>query len=174
MSRHLLAKSNLVDRNTPRDVSKAQKNVPGLKVGVWQLPVSWDADEERLKEQITKIPALANVAKTIDATCCVTTIMPGSDSLPLKENFDFHSAKLSEVGELLAPHGISLGVGFKKKKPQRRKLVKGSPISSLSSADTMVTLLQMVTASNVGLYLDTWNWHLGGGTIDQLEKLGRR
>ena len=140
----------------------------GLKVGVWQLPVSWSAEEDRLKEQITKLPALANVAKTIGATRCVTTILPGSNSLTLKENFDFHSAKLSEIGELLAPHGISLGVGFK----AAAKAGEDFEHQFVSTADTAVTLLEMVSASNVGLYLDTWNWHLGGGTIDAVTKLG--
>ena len=41
----------------------------GLKIGVWPLPVSWDADEERVKSQITKLPALASVANT-------TTVQP--------------------------------------------------------------------------------------------------
>ena len=144
------------------------KKCTGLGIGVWQLPISWDADETRLKEQLTRLPALANGAKTINATRCVTTILPGSDTLTLKENFDFHSAKLSEIGELLAPHGISLGVGFKAAEKAR----DGFEHQFVSTAETMTTLLEMVAASNVGLYLDTWNWHLGGGTIEQIEKMG--
>lgn len=140
----------------------------GLKVGIWQLPVSWDADEERLKEQITKLPSLANVAKTIGATRCVTTILPGSNSLTLKENFDFHSEKLAEIGELLAPHGISLGVSFK----AAAKAAADFEHQFVTTAETVLTLLEMVSASNVGLYLDTWNWHLGGGTIDGVTKFG--
>ena len=30
----------------------------------------------------------------------------------------------------------------------------------------------MVKSDNVGLHLDTWNWHLGGGTLELVEKHG--
>ena len=140
----------------------------GLQVGVWSLPVSWDAEEDRINEQITKLPALANVAKTINANRCVTKVMPASDTLTLKENFDFYSTKLNEIGDLLAPHGISLAVGFK----AAAKAREGLAHEFICSAETIVTLLEMVSPSNVGLYLDTWNWHLGGGSLAQIEKLG--
>lgn len=147
---------------------ESARKCTGLQVGVWPLPVSWSSTEERIQAQITKLPALANVAKIINANRCVTQIMPASDTLTLKENFDFHSAKLNEIGELLAPHGISLGVGFKAAAKARAGLAH----EFVCTADAMLTLLDMVSASNVGLYLDTWNWHLGGGTLAQIEKLG--
>lgn len=140
----------------------------GLTIGVWQLPVSWEADEARLKAQIMRLPALANVAKTINAMRCVTVIPPGSDSMQLKESFDFYAAKLNEIGELLAPHGISLGVGFSAAAEARQKY----EIPAIYQAETLTTLLSMVAADNVGFYLDTWNWHLGGGTVDQAVALG--
>jgi hypothetical protein len=33
-------------------------------------------------------------------------------------------------------------------------------------------LLKTIGAPNVGLALDVWHWHLGGGTFDQLRELG--
>lgn len=140
----------------------------GLTIGVWQLPVSWTADEARLKAQMMRLPALANVAKSINATRCVTVIPPGSNDLQLKESFDFYAAKLNEIGELLAPHGISLGVGFSAAEEARKKFEN----QAVYQAETLKTLLSMVHADNVGFYLDTWNWHLGGGTIDQAVALG--
>ena len=145
------------------------RNCPvGLQIGVWPLPISWDAEEDRIKEQITKIPALANVAKTIDATRCITVLPPGSNTMQMKESFDFYSEKLNEIGELLSPHGISLGVGFM----GAVKAQEGLEMISVSNVEKYTALMSTVNASNVGYYIDTWNWHLGGGTTDQIVELG--
>ena len=145
------------------------KNCPvGLTIGVWPLPVSWDSDEERLKEQITRLPALANVAKTIDANRCITVLPPGSNTMQMKESFDFYAQKLNEIGDLLAPHGISLGVGFQ----GSPKAQEGLEMISVSTTEKLDALMSTVAASNVGYYIDTWNWHLGGGTMDQIVGLG--
>ena len=149
-------------------IDSAKKCKVGLQVGPWKLPIEWDADEARLKEQITRIPALANVAKMVEANLCTTNVLPGSDTLALKENFEFYAAKLSEIGDLLAPHGIKLAVGFHAAEAART----GKEHQFICKADDMVTLLQMVKSDSVGLYLDTWNWHLGGGTLATIEKLG--
>jgi len=151
-----------------RCIDSAKKCKVGLQVGPWRLPIDWEADEARLKEQITRIPALANVAKMVEANLCTTHVLPGSDTLALQENFEFYAAKLAEIGDLLAPHGIKLAVGFQAADVARAE----KEHQFVCKADDMVTLLQMVKSDNVGLYLDTWNWHLGGGTIATIEKLG--
>lgn len=152
-----------------RCIDSAKKCPAGLHVGPWQLPVNWAAAETKIKEALTRLPALANVAKMVEANACVTNVLAGSETLPLKENFDFYAAKLTEVGELLAPHDIRLGVGFHAAIAAREEAMEHQFISK---ADELLTLLEMVKGDNVGLYLDTWNWHLGGGTIEMIEKLG--
>ena len=150
-----------------RCIDSAKKAV-GLNIGVWTLPVRWNNDEEAIKAQITKLPALANAAKIIDASHCITIVDPGSATLPLKDNFDFYTQKLNEIGDLLAPHGVSLGVGFK----AAAKAREGLEFDFVHQAETMLTLLSMLPSDTIGLHLDTWNWHLGGGTIDQVMGLG--
>lgn len=144
------------------------KRAVGLNVGAWGLPVKWSADEETIKAQLTKLPSLANAAKIIEANRCVTIVDPGSATLPLKDNFDFYTQKLNEIGDLLAPHGVSLGVGFR----AAAKAREGFEFDFVHDAETMLTLISMLPGSNVGLHLDTWNWHLGGGTVDQVLGLG--
>ena len=151
-----------------RCLESASKCPAGLGVGLWKLPITWDAGEERIKQQITRIPALASVAKTIEATRCVTVLPGGSSELALKENFDATSARLTEIGELLAPHGIKLGVGFQASAKAR----EGLEHEFVTTADGLISLLQTVKSESIGLYVDTWNWHLGGGTLEQIEKFG--
>ena len=150
-----------------RCLNSASKTA-GLKIGAWLLPVRWQAADDRFKEDLQHLPALANTAKSIGATRCFTWVMAGHNELPLKENFDFHSNRVAEIAERLAPHGISLGLGFHAAVKARA----GLEHQFITSADALVTLIQMISADNVGLHLDTWNWFLGSGTLDQLEKLG--
>lgn len=151
-----------------RCIDSAKKCPVELVVGPWKVPVRWDAAEDRIKEQLRRVPTLANVAKTVEANLAVTSVLPGSENLPLKENFDFYSAKLSETSDLLAPHGIRLAVGFHAAAAAR----EGLEHQFICKAEELVTLVNMVNSDNVGLYLDTWNWHLGGGTMEMVEGLG--
>ena len=139
----------------------------GIHISTWDLPVRWQGDEATYKQDLQKLPAIANIAASINATRCVTDVMPGSDTLPLQENFEFHRERLTEIAELLAPHNISLGIGFQAATASREGLTH----QFIVEAEALVTLMKMVTAENVGICLDTWNWHLGGGTVDQVETL---
>ncbi len=151
-----------------RCIDSAKKCPVELVVGPWKVPVRWDAAEDRIKEQLRRVPTLANVAKTVDASLAFTSVLPGSESLPLKENFEFYSAKLTELSDMLAPHGIRLAIGFHAAAAAR----EGLPHQFVCKAEELITLVNMVNSDNVGLYLDTWNWHLGGGTMEMVEGLG--
>jgi sugar phosphate isomerase/epimerase len=93
--------------------------------------------------------------------------MAGSNDLPLKENFELHTRRLREIADLLAPHGIRLGLGFY----AATKARKGLAHQFIDKADGLITLVKTIGAANVGLLIDTWNWHLGGGTVEQIAEL---
>lgn len=150
-----------------RCIASAQKSAE-LKIGAWELPVRWQGDDATFKADLQNLPAMANVAKAIEATRCVTTVMPGHESLTLKDNFEFHTARFKDIADLLGPHGISLGLSFLAPAAAR----EGLDHQFIVDAESMLSLIDMVSADNVGLHLDTWNWHLGNGTMEQLEKLG--
>lgn len=139
----------------------------GIQIGTWQLPVRWEEDELTYKEDLQNLPAIANIAASIGATRCITDVMAGSDSLPLQDNFEFHRARFHEIGDLLAPHNIWLGLGFRAAVASHGEFAH----QFIIEAETLLTLIKTVSASNVGLHLDTWNWHLGGGTVDHLSDL---
>lgn len=151
-----------------RCIDSARKSSAGLSMGAWKLPIRWQGPDDAFKEDLQKLPTLANTAKYIEATRCVTTVRPGDEERPLKENFDFHTARFTEIAELLAPHGIRLGIGFQ----AAEKAAEGLEHKFIDTAESLVTLIQMINSDQVGLHLDTWNWHFGGGTMELLDKLG--
>ena len=83
-----------------------------LKIGTFHLPIVWDETDEAYREGLAALPDLLKLAADFGATTAVTRIAPANDSRPYHENFEFHRRRLGELGELLAPHNIRLGVGF--------------------------------------------------------------
>jgi sugar phosphate isomerase/epimerase len=43
----------------------------------------------------------------------------------------------------------------------------------ICQADALLTLIKTIGAPNIGILYDTWNWRVGGGSLDQLRKRGR-
>lgn len=146
---------------------ESARNCTGLQVGTWNLPVRWHGSDEEYRAGMKRLPAMASGAAAIGATRCVTHAMAGSDELALKENFEFHTQRLQEIAELLAPHGIHLGVGFHAAAKARADFAH----QFVDKAEGLITLVNSIDAANLGFLIDTWNWHLGGGTVDQLAEL---
>jgi len=139
-----------------------------LKVGSFVLPVVWDEDDEKFKQTSANLNELAKLAAELGCTRCTTAIAPANDLRPYHENFEFHRRRLSELGDLLAPHKIQLGVDIQVDASRRQ----GRAYQFMHTFDALATLLSMTRATNVGIVFDTWNWQATGGTLEQLKKLG--
>ena len=137
-----------------------------LKLGSFPLPVRWQDDSPDYPADLERLPTVLGAARQIGCRRAITTISPGSDRA-YHENFEFHRQRLGELGDLLASHEIQLGVGFLA--PAACRPDRAFPF--VRTADEMLLLLGTITSPNVGLALDTWHWHLGGGTLDQLRAL---
>ncbi len=138
-----------------------------LKFGPFPLPLVWDDSDEVYQQGARELPDLLKLAADMGMKRAVTTLSPANDLRPYHENFEFHRRRLAEVGELLAPHGIQLGVGF---------VSGGSPQNRayqfIQSFEAAVLLVSMVRATNVGLVFDAWQMHATGGSLNDLQKLG--
>ncbi len=140
-----------------------------LKLGSFSLPVRWHGGEGQFKADLMALPEVAELATRIGCTRAVTLIEPGSETRPYHENFEFHRARLTEIGEALAKYEIRLGVGFLAPAACRPE----GTLQFMQKAEEVVMLLGTVGGSNVGLALDTWHWHIGGGSTEALRVLGK-
>jgi len=138
-----------------------------IKIGGFELPVRWRGDEELYKADLEQLDELARQAAFLGSRNCHTLVMPGSDSLPYHENFELHRQRLSELAEMLAKHEIRLGVGFLAATAHRQE----QQYQFIRDAEALVTLIKSVAHDSVGLMLDTWNWHFGGGSAELLSSL---
>ncbi len=141
----------------------------GFHVSGFELPVRWTDDEAAFKQDLDKLPQTAEVAAALGATGCYAYVLPASDKLPYHENFAFHQQRLGKAADVLARHNIKLGLGFYAT-PSRRKDKK---FEFIHQADPFLSLVKTLGVENVGVVVDLWHWHFGGGTIKQLQELNR-
>jgi sugar phosphate isomerase/epimerase len=139
-----------------------------LRIGSFALPVAWEGDADAYKRDLDGLAKYAELAQQMGCTRMTTNIEPAGDMRPYHENFELHRRRFTELGDVLAKHKIRLGVGFF----APIKLREGRAFQFIQTVDAVVLLLRSVSSPQIGLALDTWHWHLGGGTLDQLRALG--
>lgn len=158
------SEENGVEQAT-RFLSSAQ-----LKIGGFELPDTWREDETTFKSSLGMIAASANAASAAGVSICRGTVRPGTDYYPYHENFEIHRQRLGEIAGVLAPHNVRLALDFLVAPVHR----KGCEFQFIADAEAMVLLIKSIGDPNVGLALDSWNWHFGGGTTDLIQSLGAK
>jgi sugar phosphate isomerase/epimerase len=138
-----------------------------LQVGELRLPVKWQAAEIAYRADLGQLREVAEIAAALGATCLTAAIRPSCVDIPFHENFELHRRRFGEIGEMLAPHDLRLGLALQSAPALRT----GHDTPFVHDAETLLTLIRTVNSPQVGLTLDTWNWHVGGGSLDQLRQL---
>ncbi len=137
-----------------------------LTLGLFALPLDFEADDARFRAELARLAELSELAASVGATRAVTVIEPASDERPYHQNFEFYRQRLGEVGQMLAPHGVRLGVGFESSDAARRD----KHFEFIHDLDALLVLLSTVGQSNVGLSLDVWHVWAAGGSLDAVSK----
>jgi len=151
-----------------QQATKFLKNAP-FKRPIVALPMDWFVEDSQLAAATDRLHALLDSAVEVGCQAYQVTVQPYSNSLPYHQNFEFHSRRLQQLAEEMQAREIRLGVNFLAHPAQR----EGHPHPFISTAETLVALVKMTAAENLGVVVDTWNWHLSGGTPEMLTDLGR-
>lgn len=139
-----------------------------IRVGGFELPVRWRGEEAVFEGDLQALSEVAAVAAKAKVSACTTHVLPESDYLPYHENFEQHRQRLAQIAGVLGEHGIRLAVGFYAAQARR----EGRQFQFIQEADALALLLKSVVGDNVGLLLDTWNWYVGGGSLESLKAFG--
>ena len=139
----------------------------GVKIGGFELPVRFAGPVAEFKADLAGLKPVLDVATALAANRCYLAIQPTSDELPFHENFKFLAARLQEVAAVLAERGIKLGLRLLAAESHRNN----GGYQFIHQADPLLMFIQSVGAENVGLWLDAWNWHVGGGSPEKLRAL---
>lgn len=137
-----------------------------LKLGLFALPLDFEADDAHFQSELARLAELSELAASVGATRAITTIEPASDERPYHQNFEFYRQRLGEVCQMLAPHGVRLGVGFESSEAARRD----KHFEFIHDLDALLVLLSTVGQPNVGLSLDVWHVWAAGGSLEAVSK----
>lgn len=136
-------------------------------IGGFQLEVDLDADEDAFTSQVGGLHPLADLARELEATRAYIRVPAATDRLPYHEYFDVQIQRLGQVAEALASRGIQLGIGFSAGK----ELEEGRQFPFIRNVEGFLALVKGVQGSNVGCLVDSWDWVVGDGAMDQLSEL---
>ncbi|HEY1785473.1 MAG TPA: TIM barrel protein [Pirellulales bacterium] len=139
-----------------------------LRIGSVRLSLDWNCDTAGFDAQLERLAGDIQLAQQIGCTRAITDIDPASDNKPYHENFELHRRRYGKLAELLGRQGLKLGLGFLAPLGLR----KDRTYQFIQTADAFLLLLKSISSPNIGMALDLWHWHLGGGTIDQIRALG--
>ena len=157
--------ADLIDSEGAEAV-RARFTEAGIKPAGWGLPVEWRGTEEKWREGLAELPRLAQAAAAIGGTRVSTWVMPCSNERPFEENYLFHVARFAPIAQILADHGVSLGLEFIG--PKTLRASQKHPF--IHTMPEMLAMGQDI-GPNIGLLLDCWHWYTSHGTIKDLEAL---
>lgn len=137
-----------------------------LKSGCFQLPVRLDAPESDYEADLKALPARLKIAADSECSRAVATLAPGSDEHSFKDFFELHRLRLHTIGDLLAGHGIQLGLAIKPDAAARADLA--NPF-----IHTFEGLLGLVATAHerVGAVVDAWALHVTGEPLELISKV---
>ncbi|NBW96417.1 MAG: hypothetical protein EBR28_06725 [Planctomycetia bacterium] len=139
-----------------------------LKSGLFQLPVHLDADDEAFEHDVALLPRRLELARATEALRAVATVAAASEDHSFKDFLELHRRRLDTIGDMLAKHGIALGLAIR---PETEAAAgKGSQFIG-----TYEGLLGLVAVSHpsVGAVIDSWALHVTGEGLDVIGKVPR-
>lgn len=137
-----------------------------LKSGTFHLPLHLCADDATFSEEMAALPRRLELAAAAEATRAVATIAPASDEHSFKDFFELHRSRLHDVGDLLAKHGIMLGLTIRPEAEAREG-------KAHQFIHTFEGLLGLVTVAHerIGAIADSWALHVTGEPIELIAKV---
>ncbi|TWT91319.1 TIM barrel protein [Stieleria varia] len=138
-----------------------------IALGGFNLEVNLDADDDAFTSQLGAVHPVAELAKELGATRAYTVLPAATDRLPYHEYFQTQTGRLGQIADVLGAQGIKLGVTFQ----AAAGLADGKQFEFMRKVEGLVALVRSAGNSNVGLVIDTWDWAVGDGAMDQVSEL---
>lgn len=150
------------------DAVKALLAKHGLRAGAFGFGIKFrDGDSEAAwAETLGELARQAPLAAACGCTRCATWVPPASDVTPFRVNLKRFIDRIKPAAEVLAAHGISVGLEF----IGPRTLRAGKKHGFLYTMDGMRAATAQI-GPNAGLLLDCWHWYTCQSTVTDLEQL---
>ncbi|MCA9139309.1 MAG: TIM barrel protein [Planctomycetales bacterium] len=137
------------------------------QIGGFPLEINLDADDEAFKSQVGALHPLTELAADLEATRAYINLPSATNRLPYHEYFQTQQNRLSQIAEVLSGKGIRLGVGFDATKVQN----DSKEFDFVRNVEGLIAMIKSVGSPHVGFIVNTWDWAVGDGGMDQLSEI---
>ena len=149
---------------------KAKMKEWNITWGAAGLPMQFRTTEEQFREDLVKLPKLADACQRAGLTRMNTWIMPTHAELTYLENFKQHRERLKETANILGRYGIRLGLEYVGPKT----LMTREKFAFIRTMKEGKELIHAIGEDNVGFVLDSFHWYCAGDTVADLLALDKR
>ena len=136
-----------------------------LTIGTFKLPIDLSGTDEAYAASIAKNETIIDLATELGAERCYIEIAANCEHFSFQECFDKHQSRLEALSEQFSASGIKLGLSLQTSKAEPAD----GTFKFIQTAEELLTLVKTVGKPNVGVCVDTWEWTLGGGTVENLD-----
>lgn len=158
--------ADLVKRSQRATFEKAARFLTSskIKIGGFETPIDLDDDDPTYAAKLAALPEAAEIANRVGGTTALLRIPPATDRLPYHEYFNVVRKRVDETAQVFAGQQLNLALTFSASSDSGA----GKQFKFVNDVEGFLALVRACTAKNVGIALDTWSFHVGGGTFAQL------
>jgi sugar phosphate isomerase/epimerase len=160
---------DLIKRSERSSLDGATRFLTSSKVsiGSFDIPINMDASEEEFAKKLAELSKVTELASHVGAQIGVLQIPAATDRLPYHEYFEVLRKRVAAIAKEFAAKSLNVALNFSAALESRAN----KQFKFISDVEGFVTFAKLCAAPNVGIVVDSWNWTVGGGTLDQLANL---
>lgn len=139
-----------------------------LKIAGFDAPIDLDSDDDTFATQLAKLHAVAEIASRAEAQTALLYLPHGTDRLPYPEYFDVVRKRIDQIAEVLGKEDLGVALTFHVHAPTEEE----KQFKFVRDVEGFLAVARACTAKNIGIIYDSWNWFVGGGTLEAIEQFG--
>ncbi len=137
-----------------------------LKSGLIHLPLDLGGDEAMFDHELSLLPRRLELAQAAEVSRAAATVAPVSEEHSFKDFFELHRKRLDTLGDMLAKHGIMLGLALR---PETEASAAGGS-QFIANHEALLGLVAVAHPS-IGAIIDAWALHVTGEGLDVIGKV---
>lgn len=142
-----------------------------MKVSGFDVPVDLDTDDASFEKTLAALPATVEVAGKLGAYAGFLKLPAATDRLAFPEYFEILRKRVERIAALFEKNNVLLGLSFSAAAEDR----EGKQFKFVQDVASFLAFFQACNSQAVALIIDTFDWTIGGGTLEQLASIpGKR
>ncbi len=138
-----------------------------IAIGSFDAGIDLDVDDDTFAGSLAQVHPLAELAEQLNASLATLRLPAATDLAAFPEFFEKTSQRVKEVAAILAQKEIRLALSFTAGKDK----IEGKNFPFVNTVEAFLAFVKSVSSDQVGFVVDTWDWPVGGGAIEQIKAL---